>query len=457
MFISVLDLFKVGIGPSSSHTMGPMVAAARFLDTLRASPFSAAGLRAHLHGSLAFTGVGHATDRAVILGLAGFEPESYDREAADAALERIRDAKAVTPEGLGRLVFDPAADLVFDRTAPLPGHANGMRFCALDAEGDVIRDEIYYSIGGGFVLTEAELAKGRNTDDGPPVPYPFHSAAEMLAMCRETGKTIADLKRANELSRRHPDALDRGLLRIWEVMSASIDRGLGGDGVLPGGLGVKRRAAGIHQALLAERGRNLTAPHVINDWIGVYAMAVNEENAAGGQVVTAPTNGAAGVVPATIRYWLDHVPGASPARVPEFLLTAAAIGGLVKHNASISGAECGCQAEVGSASAMAAAGLAAVLGGSPEQVENAAEIALEHHLGMTCDPVKGLVQVPCIERNGLGAIKAVSAASLSLRGDGTHFVPLDAAIETMRQTGEDMSEKYKETALGGLAVNIPNC
>ena len=457
MFISVLDLFKVGIGPSSSHTMGPMVAAARFLDTLRASAFSARGLRAHLHGSLAFTGVGHATDRAVVLGLAGFLPDTYDRAAADAALAEIARAKMVTPEGLGALAFDPGTDLIFDRSAPLPGHANGLRLSALDGEGDVILDEVYYSIGGGFVLTAAELAEGRNTDTGPPVPYPFASAEEMLVMCAQTGRSIAELKRENEVSRMGRADLDAGLERIWAVMSDCIDRGLATSGTLPGGLNVKRRAAHIHQALIDERGRNLTAPHTINDWISVYAMAVNEENAAGGQVVTAPTNGAAGVIPGTIRYYLDHVPGATRSRVPEFLLTAAAIGGLVKHNASISGAECGCQAEVGSASAMAAAGVAAVLDGTPEQVENAAEIALEHHLGMTCDPVRGLVQVPCIDRNGLGAIKAVSAASLSLRGTGEHFVPLDAAIETMRQTGEDMSDRYKETALGGLAVNVPNC
>jgi len=279
----------------------------------------------------------------------------------------------------------------------------------------------------------------------------------MLRMARDSGQSIAQMKRANELTRLDPGRLDQGLKRIWDVMSACIDRGLASEGILPGGLKVKRRAMGIHQSLLKERGLNLVAPHTINDWMSAYAMAVNEENAAGGQVVTAPTNGAAGVVPAVIRYWLDHVPGASAREVPTFLLTAAAIGGLIKYNASISGAECGCQAEVGSASAMAAAGLAAVLGGTPMQVENAAEIALEHHLGMTCDPVKGLVQVPCIERNGLGAIKAVSAASLSLRGDGTHLVPLDAAIETMRQTGEDMHTKYKETSLGGLAVNVPNC
>ncbi|MBT8417283.1 MAG: L-serine ammonia-lyase [Silicimonas sp.] len=457
MFLSVFDMFKVGVGPSSSHTMGPMVAAARFLDGLRASPFQPAGLRASLHGSLAFTGVGHATDRAVILGLAGFRPESYDRDRAEAVLASIRSEKTVSPEGLGSLTFDPDADLVFDYDRTLPGHANGMILMATDSQGDVTVQETYYSVGGGFVLTEKELAAGKDTDDGAPVPYPFKSAAEMLEMCRETGQSVAALKRANEVSRMSASKLDEGLTRIWDVMRGCMDQGMQNDGILPGGLGVKRRAAGIRRALEAERGMNLNAPHTINDWISVYAMAVNEENAAGGQVVTAPTNGAAGVVPATIRYWLDHVPGASDRLLPDFLLTAAAIGGLVKFNASISGAECGCQAEVGSASAMAAAGLAAVLGGTPEQVENAAEIALEHHLGMTCDPVRGLVQVPCIERNGLGAIKAVSAASLAMRGDGTHFVPLDAAIETMRQTGADMSEKYKETALGGLAVNVPNC
>ncbi len=457
VFLSVFDMFKVGIGPSSSHTMGPMVAAARFLDDLRASPFEAAGLRARLYGSLAFTGVGHATDRAVALGLAGFTPDAYDAEKAEAERARMATEKTVQPEGLGTLSFDPATDLQFDYDAPLPGHANGMVIEALDPQGDLILSETYYSIGGGFVMTEGELASGQNTNDGAPVPFPFKTAAEMLEMCVAEGASIADLKRRNELSRLSRSDLDQGLARIWDVMSACIDLGLQSEGTLPGGLSVKRRAKGIHDALMAERGMNLTAPHTINDWISTYAMAVNEENAAGGQVVTAPTNGAAGVIPATIRYWLDHVPGATPGALPEFFLTAAAIGGLIKHNASISGAECGCQAEVGSASAMAASGLAAVLGGTPEQIENAAEIALEHHLGMTCDPVKGLVQVPCIERNGLGAIKAVSAASLALRGDGSHLVPLDSAIETMRQTGQDMSEKYKETALGGLAVNVPNC
>ena len=457
MFLSVFDMFKVGIGPSSSHTMGPMVAAARFLDLMRASPFEFHGLRGSLHGSLAFTGVGHASDRATILGLAGFQPDSYDHDRAEAALEQIRDTHTVHPEGLPALAFHPKDDLEFDFGPNLPGHANGMILMATDKQGDVILQETYYSIGGGFVMTEAELAEGRNTDEGAPVPYPFKTAVEMLEMAETSGKTIAQMKKANEHSRGGPENLRSGVARIWQVMNDCIERGLENDGILPGGLQVKRRAKAIHEALLAERGTNLNAPHKINDWISIYAMAVNEENAAGGQVVTAPTNGAAGVVPAVIRYWLDHVPGATDAGVEDFLLTASAIGGLVKFNASISGAEAGCQAEVGSASAMAAAGLAAVMGGTPMQIENAAEIALEHHLGMTCDPVKGLVQVPCIERNGLGAIKAVSAASLALRGDGTHMVPLDAVIETMRQTGADMHEKYKETSLGGLAVNVPNC
>ena len=460
MFLSVFDIFKIGVGPSSSHTMGPMVAGGRFLDSLRAQPFRAHGLRASLHGSLAFTGKGHATDRATILGLAGFLPETMNAEAAEAVLAENRDTRTLSPEGLGDLAFDPARDLIFDFDRALPGHANGMVLMATDAQGDVIYQQTYYSIGGGFVLTEAELAArgdDTRTDASPKVPHPFASAAEMLSMAEHSGKSIAAMKRENERVFRTDAEISAGIHHIWQVMRDCMDRGIATGGILPGGLSIRRRAAGIHAALKAEAGMNLTAPHVINDWMSMYAMAVNEENAAGGQVVTAPTNGAAGVVPAVIRYWLDHVPGASERQLDDFLLTASAVGGLIKHNASISGAECGCQAEVGSASAMAAAGLCAVLGGSPQQVENAAEIALEHHLGMTCDPVKGLVQVPCIERNGLGAIKAVSAASLALRGDGNHFVPLDSAIETMRQTGADMSEKYKETSLGGLAVNVPNC
>jgi len=458
MFLSVFDLFKIGIGPSSSHTMGPMVAAGRFMDMLREVPGNPVRLHASLHGSLAFTGVGHSSDRAIILGLAGLLPDNYDAERAERVLAHIHETRCIEAVGLPLLKFDPESDLVFDRGPALPGHANGIVLTAADAEGATVAHEIYYSIGGGFVMTETEL--GAPAPDVPTIsdhPYPFDSAARMLEMARESGLSVSAMKRANELARLNSPELDRGLGHIWNTMNACIERGLSAVGILPGGLSIPRRAGKIHEALLAERGSNAVAPHTINDWISVYAMAVNEENAAGGQVVTAPTNGAAGVIPAVIRYWLDHVPGADADGVGDFLLTAAAIGGLIKHNASISGAECGCQAEVGSASAMAAAGLCAVMGGTPEQVENAAEIALEHHLGLTCDPVKGLVQAPCIERNGMGAVKAVSASSLALRGDGHHLIPLDNAIETMRQTGRDMNEKYKETSMGGLAVNVPNC
>ena len=458
MFLSVFDMFKIGIGPSSSHTMGPMVAAARFLDMLKKSPFRAAGLRASLHGSLAFTGVGHASDRATILGLAGFVPATYEHARAETVLAAIFQNKLIDVPDLGALHFDPSKDLLFDYDTVLSGHANGMILRATDAQGDVILEQIFYSIGGGFVLTDSELATGKIPDtSGPAVPFPFVNATEMLKMAKASGKSIAEIKRANELVHKSPNQLHQGIADIWAVMSDCIDKGMLETGILPGGLKVRRRAQGIHASLLAERGLNLAPPHTINDWMSLYAMAVNEENAAGGRVVTAPTNGAAGVVPAVLRYYLDHVPGASSEKIDDYFLTAAAIGGIVKHKASISGAECGCQAEVGSAAAMAAAGLAAVLGGTPEQIENAAEIALEHHLGMTCDPVAGLVQVPCIERNGLGAIKAVSAASLALRGDGVHLVSLDVCVETMRQTGRDMSDKYKETSLGGLAVNVPNC
>ena len=459
MFLSVFDMFKVGVGPSSSHTMGPMVAAARFLDLMRASPFKFGGVKASLHGSLAFTGIGHATDRATILGLAGFHPATYDAAKAETTLAAISETHTIHADGLPPLHFNPKADLTFDYGPALPGHANGMVLKATDAQGDVILQETYYSIGGGFVLsagelTEAGAGKAKTKAD---VPYPFETGDEMMAMAKASGLSIAQMKLANELKFRSKAEIDQGIARLWQVMNDCISRGMEGTGILPGGLKVRRRAKGIHDALLAERGLNMTAPHTINDWMSLYAMAVNEENAAGGQVVTAPTNGAAGVLPAVLRYYLDHVPGASTSKIAEFLLTASAIGGLCKHNASISGAECGCQAEVGSAAAMASAALAAVLGGTVMQVENAAEIALEHHLGMTCDPVAGLVQVPCIERNGLGAIKAVSAASLALRGDGEHLVSLDVCIETMRQTGNDMHEKYKETSLGGLAVNVPNC
>ena len=457
MFLSVFDMFKIGIGPSSSHTMGPMIAAGRFLENVSRISEPIGALRVVLHGSLAFTGKGHATDRAVILGLAGFDPEFYNPDIAAAALDRISSLKQLTVANVGPVRFDPASDVVFDYGLEKRKHANSLTFCALDDKGSLILQEPYYSIGGGFVLSEDEFDSQTAADPSSSVPFGFGKAEDLLQLCRTEDMTIAELMMANEASLRPAELVEAGLERIWEVMSSCIKRGLNSYGTLPGGLRVKRRAGNIRSRLESDSRNNAVAPHVINDWISVYAMAVNEENANGGQVVTAPTNGAAGVIPATIRYYLSHYPGASRQRIGEFVLTAAAVGGIIKRNASIAGAECGCQAEVGSASAMAAAGLCAVLDGNVAQVENAAEIALEHHLGLTCDPVGGLVQVPCIERNGVGAIKAVSAASLSLHGDGTHLVSLDSCIETMRQTGEDMSHKYKETSLGGLAVNLTNC
>jgi len=458
MFLSIFEIFKVGVGPSSSHTMGPMTAAAMFLDTLLEHKIKAAHLGCSLHGSLAFTGTGHRTDQAVVLGLDGFRPDAFDIVKAAAAQKRITTERRVTPEGHPSYQFDPQRDLVFDYDVELPGHSNGMKLFAYDAYGALLFEETYYSVGGGFVLTSAQINNVEEVlDTRGKVPHPFENADQMLVMAAASGKTIAQMKWENEQARSGPECLRSRIDTIWGVMNNCIEAGLATGGILPGGLNLRRRAKNIHGQLLAEQGQNVTPPHIINDWIAAYAMAVNEENAAGGQVVTAPTNGAAGVIPATIRYHLDHVPTAVASDAVDFLLTASAIGGIIKHNASISGAEVGCQGEVGSASAMAAAGMCAVLGGTPEQVENAAEIALEHHLGMTCDPIKGLVQAPCIERNGLGAIKAVSAASLALRGDGKHLVSLDACIETMRQTGLDMHSKYKETSLGGLAVNLPAC
>jgi L-serine dehydratase len=457
MFLSIFEVFKIGIGPSSSHTMGPMVAAERFLRALLKNNVTATHLRCSLHGSLAFTGKGHHTDQAVVLGLDGFIPSEFNATLGKQAELRIKDQKAVRPAGHPVYQFDPATDVVFDYDRILEAHANGMILQALK-DGAVVYEQIYYSIGGGFVQTPEEMAADTDpTARKQKVLYPFRSANEMLAMANASNKTIAELKWANETIHMTADELNKGISKIWNVMNECIDAGFDESGILPGGLNTRRRAKGIHDELQAERGNNFAAPHIINDWIAAYAISVNEQNAAGSRVVTAPTNGAAGVIPATLRYYLDHVPNADPAKITDFLLTAAAIGALIKSNASISGAEVGCQGEVGSASAMAAAGLCAVLGGTNEQIENAAEIALEHHLGMTCDPIKGLVQAPCIERNGLGAIKAVSAASLSLRGDGKHLVSLDNCIETMRQTGLDMNSKYKETSLGGLAVNLPAC
>ncbi len=466
MFLSVFDLFKIGIGPSSSHTMGPMNAAARFLDEIasgdwpRPAGVTVDRLSASLHGSLAYTGIGHGSDRAVILGLAGKSPANVDPDEVETIVARITETGRVEPPGHPAYRFNPETDLVLDRKTPLPGHANGMTFFAHDADDRVLLRRVFYSIGGGFVVSEEELQRLK-APDAPvrdvEVPYPFANAAQMLTMAADSGLSIAEMKRANEETRMGREALDAGLDDIWQAMRGCIERGLSQEGIMPGGLKVRRRARQLHDKLQEEWSQNRPNPLLANDWLSVYAMAVNEENAGGGRIVTAPTNGAAGVIPAVMRYWQHFHVDADQRGIREFLLTASAIGGIIKHNASISGAEVGCQGEVGSASAMAAAGLCAVMGGSPEQVENAAEIALEHHLGMTCDPVGGLVQVPCIERNALGAVKAVTAASLAIKGDGKHFVPLDACVETMRQTGLDMNERYKETSQGGLAVNVVEC
>ncbi|HEY0121943.1 MAG TPA: L-serine ammonia-lyase [Rhizobium sp.] len=468
MFLSVFDVFKIGVGPSSSHTMGPMSAANRFLDLVLSSEWPrsssnvhVASIKVSLHGSLAHTGIGHGTGRAVILGLMGERPDQVDPDRMDAVIDEVERSGRITPPGHPAYQFQPKTDLIFDKKVPLPGHANGMSFSAYDKDERLLVRRIYYSVGGGFVVTDTELeqmrADKKRGSSGERIPFPFASAKQMLDMAERSGLSIAQMKRANEETRMSSDDLDAGLDRIWTAMSSCIDRGLKVDGIMPGGLKVRRRARAIHDKLQEEWRSNRINPLLANDWLSVYAMAVNEENAAGGRVVTAPTNGAAGVIPATIRYYQHFHEDWDQDGIRNYLLTAAAVGGIIKHNASISGAEVGCQGEVGSAAAMAAAGLAAVMGASPEQIENAAEIALEHHLGMTCDPVAGLVQVPCIERNALGAVKAVTAASLALKGDGQHFVPLDACIETMRQTGYDMSEKYKETSTGGLAVNVVEC
>ncbi|MGV1833476.1 L-serine ammonia-lyase [Rhizobium rhizogenes] len=468
MFLSVFDVFKIGVGPSSSHTMGPMSAANRFLDLVLSSEWPrpssnvhVASIKVSLHGSLAHTGIGHGTGRAVILGLMGERPDQVDPDRMDAVIDEVERSGRITPPGHPTYQFQPKTDLIFDKKVPLPGHANGMSFSAFDKDERLLVKRIYYSVGGGFVVTDTELeqmrADKKKASSGERIPFPFSTAKQMLDMAERSGLSIAQMKRANEETRMSSDELDAGLDRIWTAMSSCIDRGLKVDGIMPGGLKVRRRARSIHDKLQEEWRSNRINPLLANDWLSVYAMAVNEENAAGGRVVTAPTNGAAGVIPATIRYYQHFHEDWDQDGIRNYLLTAAAVGGIIKHNASISGAEVGCQGEVGSAAAMAAAGLAAVMGASPEQIENAAEIALEHHLGMTCDPVAGLVQVPCIERNALGAVKAVTAASLALKGDGQHFVPLDACIETMRQTGNDMSEKYKETSMGGLAVNVVEC
>lgn len=447
------ELFKIGIGPSSSHTVGPMRAAAAFLDHLTPRVAAVARLTATAFGSLAWTGKGHATDKAMILGLAGFRPDRIDPDSAEAEMRHITDGRQLLlPDGRA-IAFDLDRDVVFDCVARFDRHPNAMRFAALDAGGAVILSELWFSVGGGFVVQDGVAPIATS---GPALPWRYGTAGELLALCADTGRSIADLAFDNEAARRPSGSCDSEIDAVAEAMFACIERGLQHEGELAGGIGVRRRARQLLDKIETREAGNARSPMVAMDYVSCFAIAVNEENAAGGRVVTAPTNGAAGVVPAVLRYYRDLC-GGDQAGIRVFLLTAAAIGGLIKRNASISGAEVGCQGEVGSAAAMAAAGLCAALGGTPAQVENAAEIAIEHHLGMTCDPVGGLVQVPCIERNAFGAIKAINAASLALHGDGKHIVSLDAAIETMRQTGLDMQSKYKETSLGGLAVNVTAC
>ena len=458
MNVSVFDLFKMGVGPSSSHTMGPMTAAGRFLAWLRASGDldRTQRMQITLYASLALTGRGHATDRAVILGLAGFEPRSLDPDEAEAVVSHVRNSHRL-PLGGGREIgFDEARDLIFDGRTRLPQHPNALKFSAFDAEGRTLGERLYFSVGGGFVRDEDEMGQNAPGEPGPAVPYPYSTAAELLDQAAAAGLTIAQLVMANEEALRPRAEIEQGLDEIVQAMYACIDRGVRAEGVLPGGLKVNRRAAQVLRSLSADADKRLADPLAALDWVNLWALAVNEENAAGGRVVTAPTNGAAGLLPAVLRYY-DRFQNGSPEGRRTFLLTAAAIGALYKTRASISGAEVGCQGEVGVACSMAAAGLAAAQGASNAQIENAAEIAMEHNLGLTCDPIGGLVQIPCIERNAMGAVKAIDATRLALLGDGQHSVSLDKVISTMKRTGEDMSAIYKETSLGGLAVNLAEC
>lgn len=459
MSISLFELFKVGIGPSSSHTVGPMVAARRFGEWLADCGLleGTRRVRVDLYGSLALTGKGHATDSAVILGLCGLLPATVSIEDVPAILARVRETHAVMLAGTHEAGFDPETDLVFRGREKQPFHTNAMAITALDGEGDILARRIYYSIGGGFVVDEDEAgSNSRAAPEHASLPYDFSSGADLLELGEKTGLSFAELEFANECARRPEAEVIAGIDAIAQAMSDSIDRGCREHGILPGGLNVRRRAPTLAAELAANQGANLGDPLAILDWINLWAMAVNEENAACGRVVTAPTNGAAGIIPAVMRFHDRCYRGTAETR-RTFLLTAAAIGALYKKNASISGAEVGCQGEVGVACSMAAAGLAAVMGGTNAQVENAAEIGMEHNLGLTCDPVGGLVQIPCIERNAMGAVKAIDAARLAMMGDGTHMVSLDKVIETMRQTGLDMRDKYKETSLGGLAVNVVAC
>ena len=451
--ISAFDLFKIGIGPSSSHTVGPMRASKAFIDSLRADGtlWRVQRVGVVLLGSLAWTGRGHGSDRAVIAGLQGERPDTIDPAALEWLLQRAISEHWIEIDER-RIAFDPHTDLVFDTVTAAPVHPNTLIFTASDADGTVLQQQRWCSVGGGFIARESEV--GATAVESVAVPLPFASADELLEVAASAQLSIAELILRNEQALRPLAEIDAHLDAVAQAMMACIDRGMSAPGELPGGLKVRRRAAALYERLRNAKGR---AAHEIMDYVSLYAIAVNEENAAGGRVVTAPTNGAAGVIPAVMRYYRDHVDGADTAGVRTYLLTATAIGALCKLNASISGAEVGCQGEVGSACAMAAAGLVAVLGGTNPQIENAAEIAMEHHLGMTCDPIGGLVQIPCIERNAFGAVKAINAASLAMHGDGMHHVSLDQVIATMRQTGADMQSKYKETSQGGLAVNVTEC
>jgi L-serine dehydratase len=460
MAVSVFDLFKIGIGPSSSHTVGPMRAAARFagkwlhdnglLDEVTR-------VRAEMFGSLALTGRGHGTDKAVLMGLEGQVPNTIDPDIIPAALERIRTTKTLRLLGTHQIGFDEKQDLIMNKRQKLPYHTNGMRFTAYAADGRELATRDYYSVGGGFVVNQDEAAEDRIVADTTELAHPFHSGDELLRQCEKSSLSIAALMFANERAWRSDTEITAGLRELWQAMQDCTARGIREKGTLPGGLHVSRRAPTLHAELSSKPEAGMRDPLTVLDWVNLYALAVNEENAAGGRVVTAPTNGAAGIIPAVLHYYDRFVPGATEQGVFDFLLTAAAVGILYKENASISGAEVGCQGEVGVACSMAAAGLTAALGGSVGQVENAAEIGMEHNLGLTCDPIGGLVQIPCIERNAMGAVKAINASRMALRGDGKHKVSLDKVIKTMRDTGRDMQDKYKETSRGGLAVNVIEC
>ena len=460
MAISVFDLFKIGIGPSSSHTVGPMRAALKFVNALEQLGVlhQVQALRVELYGSLGATGIGHGTDKAILLGLEGEDPQHVDTSRIDARLAQITANRTLQLLGKHPIPFDPASDLLFDGKTCLAYHSNGLQISARDHTGQTLHSNIFYSIGGGFVVEEADArADQLHAIDDTELPHPFTSMAELLDICQQHNASISQIMFENEKAWREESEIRQGLLQIWQVMEDCIQAGCEHSGTLPGGLNVKRRAPELYAKLKQQKPDTEQDPLLAMDWVNLYAIAVNEENAAGGRVVTAPTNGAAGIIPAVLKYYQRFANTADKDGIVDFLLTAAAVGILYKENASISGAEVGCQGEVGSACSMAAAGLTEVMGGSPQQVENAAEIAMEHNLGLTCDPINGLVQVPCIERNAMAAIKAINAKRMALRGDGQHFVSLDKVIETMRLTGKDMKKKYKETARGGLAVNVTEC